>query len=81
MAGLLARRAAQKAATKATATQPLGKGTRFKAVQKSVAAGLKPSSIRAGQTRQQAAGAIAAAAGRKKFGAKRMGQLSALGKK
>ena len=79
--GLAGRRAARKAATKATKTAKLGAGTRFAAVKKSVAAGLKSSQIRPGQTRAQAAAGIAAAAGRAAHGRRRMAKIAAAGRK
>lgn len=78
---LAGRRAARKAATRATKTAKLGAGTRFAAVKKSVAAGLKPGAIRPGQTRAQAAAGITAAIGRRKLGTKRMTALATAGKR
>lgn len=75
--GLGARRRLRTAAARATGTQPIGGGQRFAATQRSVAAGLRPGAIRAGQTRQEAAGGIAAAAGRRKLGKKRFQGLAA----
>jgi hypothetical protein len=54
-------------AAKPNAKAPLGQGGRFAAVQKAAGGGKKGA-------------AIAAAVGRKKYGAKKMGQLSAKGR-
>lgn len=51
-------------------TAKLGSGARFKALEKSIAAGGAKNP-----------GAVAAAIGRKKFGAKKLGKLSARGRK
>lgn len=53
-------------------TAKLGSGKRFGALEKSIEAGGKS---------KKAAGAIAASIGRKKFGAKKFGKLSAKGRK
>ncbi len=79
--GLKERRKLRKAQEKTEKTTKLGTGKRFAAVEKSVAKGLKASSIRAGQTREEAAAGIAAAAGRKKFGKSRFQKLAAKGRK
>ena len=69
MAGLQARRAARKAYKKAS-KKPLGSGARFAAVEKSAdASGAKNP------------GAVAAAIGRKKYGAKKMSKMAAAGRK
>ena len=69
MAGLQARRAARKAYKKAS-KKPLGSGARFAAVKKSAAAGGAKNP-----------GAVAAAIGRKKYGAKKMAKMAAAGRK
>lgn len=56
----------------------LGSGARFRKLQNSIEKDVKP---RAGETKKEAAGAIAASIGRKKFGNKRFQQLSAMGRK
>lgn len=80
-ATLPARRKAREAAARTTATAKLGTGKRFAAVQKSVAASLKPSQIRPGQTREEAAAGIAARAGRKKWGKKRFQAMAIKGRR
>lgn len=60
----------RKAAQRATKTAKLGSGKRFKAVEAAAAA--------SGATNP---GAVAAAAGRKKYGKKRMAAMSAAGRK
>ena len=69
-ASLTVRRKKRKAAQRATKTAKLGTGKRFAAVE---------ASAKAGGARNPAA--VAAMAGRKKFGAKKMGKLSAAGRK
>ncbi|KKN98561.1 hypothetical protein LCGC14_0146730 [marine sediment metagenome] len=56
----------------------LGSGVRFKSLQKNIAKSIKP---RAGQTKQQAAGAVAAAIGRKKYGKKKFQAFSMKGRR
>lgn len=64
------RRQARKQADKAEKTSKLGSGTRFKAIEKSAkASGAKNPA------------AVAAAAGRKKYGAKKMTKLAVAGRK
>lgn len=65
----LRRRAARKQYEKAK-KKPLGEGSRFKAVE---------AAAKAGGARDPAA--VAAAIGRKKYGAKKMAQLAAAGRK
>ena len=79
--GLTGRRKARKAQERTEKTAKLGSGKRFAAVEKSVAKGLKKSSIRPGQTREEAAEGIAAAIGRKKFGKGKFQKLAAKGRK
>jgi len=69
MAALQARRAARKAYKKAS-KKPLGSGARFAAVKKSAAA-----------SGAKNPGAVAAAIGRKKYGAKKMSKMAAAGRK
>lgn len=69
-ASLTVRRKTRKAAERATKTAKLGSGKRFAAVEKSVAAGGVKNP-----------GAVAAAIGRKKYGAKRMARMAAAGRK
>lgn len=71
---------ARAAYEKARKTSPLGEGKRFKTLSKSVAVEYE----RKGKSPKEAAriaGAIAAKAGRAKYGAKKMGQLAAIGRK
>jgi hypothetical protein len=79
--GLIQRRVLRKVATQTTKRAKLGGGKRFAAVKAAIAGGLKPGQIRAGQTREQAAAGIAAAAGRRKYGAARMAKMAAVGRK
>jgi hypothetical protein len=82
MASKKERRAARKAYIKAAGKHKPGPGSgRFKAGQKSVAAGLKSSQLRPGETKQEAAAGIMAAQGRKKYGKTKMAAWSAAGKK
>lgn len=69
-ASLAKRRAARKAAARATKTAKLGSGVRFKAV---------AASAKAGGARNPEA--VAAMVGRKKYGAKKMAKLAAAGRK
>lgn len=69
-ASLKVRRKTRKAAAKATKTAKLGTGKRFAAVE---------ASAKASGARDP--GAVAAAIGRKKFGAKKMGKMAAAGRK
>lgn len=69
-ASLKVRRRTRKTAAKATKTAKLGSGKRFAAVK---------ASAKAGGARDP--GAVAAMAGRKKFGAKKMGKMAAAGRK
>ena len=69
-ASLKVRRRTRKAAQRATKTAKLGSGKRFAAVE---------ASAKAGGARDP--GAVAAAIGRKKFGAKKMGRMAAAGRK
>jgi len=80
-AGIGTRRKLRNAAAKATATKKLGSGARFKATKKSIASGLKSSSLKSGQTREDAAGAIAASIGRRKYGDTKMANMSSSGRK
>jgi len=70
MSTLTQRRAARKASKRATATTKLGAGARFAAVERSAALG--------GATNPAA---VAAVAGRKKYGPKRFAQMAAAGRK
>jgi hypothetical protein len=69
-ASLKVRRRTRKAAAKATKTAKLGSGERFAAVEAAAKAG-----------GAEDPGAVAAMAGRKKFGAKKMGKMAVAGKK
>ena len=69
-ASLKVRRKTRKAAQRATKTAKLGTGKRFAAVE---------AAAEAGGARDP--GAVAAMAGRKKFGAKKMGKMAAAGRK
>ena len=75
------RAALRKQAQKVSKTAKLGSGKRFAAVKRSVAAGLKPSQVRAGQTKGEAAAAITAAIGRRKYGKRRLAKWSAAGRR
>lgn len=66
------RKALRMTQKKVQKTAKLGSGKRFGALEKSIEAGGKS---------KKAAGAIAAAIGRKKFGAKKFGKLAAKGGK
>jgi hypothetical protein len=66
----LAKRKAARTEYKKAAKKPLGSGARFKAIEKSAKA--------SGASNPAA---VAAAIGRKKYGAKKMGKLSAAGRK
>lgn len=69
-ASLKVRRRTRKAAAKATKTAKLGSGKRFAAVE---------AAAKAGGARDP--GAVAAIAGRKKYGAKKMTKLAVAGRK
>ena len=69
-ASLATRRRTRKAATRATRTAKLGSGKRFAAVK---------AAARASGARNP--GAVAAAIGRKKYGAKKMARMAAAGRK
>ena len=60
MANLAKRRKLREKAQQTTKKAALGTGARFKAVSKSIEAGLKSHQLRPGQTKAQAAAAIAA---------------------
>lgn len=68
--GIEARRAARREYAEAAAHSKPGEGSRFEAVKKSAAAG-----------GARNPGAVAAAIGRKKYGAKRMAKMAAAGRK
>lgn len=69
-AGLATRRAARQSYQKAAKSSPPGAGKRFAALK---------ASAKAGGARSP--GAVAAAIGRKKYGAKKMAQMAAAGRK
>jgi len=71
----------RKRAKTASKKSKFGSGKRFAAVKGSIAAGLNPSDLRPGQSREEAASGIAASIGRKKFGAKKFQRAAAAGRR
>jgi hypothetical protein len=59
----------------------LGTGKRFAALKKKIKSGLKSSQLRPGQTKEEAAAAISAFVGRKKWGKRRFQKLASVGRK